>query len=122
MKIKIWEKIKYLPDILVAGVFGGWVYSFIGSDFLNSILFVIMLGPAIASRIIIRGELKPKYVCPSCKNTENEYFQGSYCKECGTKLVKVGNELEYFCDFCHRKISPKDDFCMYCGKKQKRSN
>ena len=80
-----------------------------------------MLGPAIVSKILVENELEPEYICPSCKTGYSKYFYGSYCRKCGAKLEKNNNlKSKYFCDFCHKKISPKDKFCIYCGREIKK--
>ena len=56
MRIKSLNKLKYLSNAFLLIIFGGWIYFVVSSDFLTSIIFAAMMGPAVVSRIVIENE------------------------------------------------------------------
>ena len=116
MKISTYNKIKYLPDVFLGGIASGWVYFFINDNFINTLVFAVMIGPAVVTKMMIYDAFKPKYVCPNCDECYNNRFLIKYCQKCGTKLEKIDYlKSDIVCDSCGEKVLNGNKFCTQCG-------
>lgn len=59
-------------------------------------------------KIFGKGLFNTKWKCLVC---EKEIFEGYFCDECKSKLLKIGNA---YCDHCGRKLNVSAAFCTTC--------